>query len=180
MTETEKKKVGSLWWGIPLTVIGASLIVHVFFNAAHLSDAARSWERIPCKVYKTELESHHGTRGGTSYTIDVRYRYVYEGREYEGDRTSVSRIVLNFNSRQEAQRHADSLRARGLCWVNPADPSESAVEMPDDGGLGGNTFLLLFGMVFGGAGVYLIYRHLQERRPPDAPWTDGDDSAGTP
>ncbi len=170
----EHQDNGTLTVGIPFFAIGVWVIVHVMVDASHVADTAREWIRIPCEVQEATVVPHHGRSGAVSYTVAVVYRYVYEGREYSGDRYSVSRVITHLTSQGEAQSHADRLRARGLCWVNPARPSESALEMSDSTGATAHLIVLFFGLIFCAAGAFLIYRNIQNRRARGAPGNDGE------
>lgn len=142
----------------------------------------QSWQEAPARMDRVELVESQSD-DSTTYRVEAAYTYEWEGREYRGDRVSVhsgSDNVGSFHQRAaaELEEHRNSGRPFP-CFVNPDDPSQAVLyRNPRIEMLG---FMLLFGLVFGGAGFGILgaaffgARENREtaalrERHPDAPW----------
>ncbi len=142
----------------------------------------QSWRETPARIDRVELVADD-SGDSTTYRVEAEYAYGWEGREYCGDRVSMhtgSDNIGSFHQRAAAElgEHRDSGRPFP-CFVNPDDPSQAVLyRNPRIEMLGA---MLLFGLVFGGAGFGILgaaffgARENRETaalrgRHPDAPW----------
>lgn len=142
----------------------------------------QSWRETPARIDRVELVADD-SGDSTTYRVEAEYAYGWEGREYRGDRVSMhtgSDNIGSFHQRAAAElgEHRDSGRPFP-CFVNPDDPSQAVLyRNPRIEMLGA---MLLFGLVFGGAGFGILgaaffgARENRETaalrgRHPDAPW----------
>ncbi len=90
--------------------------------------AADSWTAVPCKIESATVESHRGSKGGYTYNIKVRYRYELDGRKYLGERYDFS--SGSSSGRDWREKAVQQLRAdpSPVCFVNPANPSDSVLK----------------------------------------------------
>ncbi len=88
--------------------------------------ASRAWVEVPCEVISSRVKSHRGSES-TTYSVDVFYRYAWEGREYQSNRFDVfggsssgyaakKDIVAGYRPGEEA-----------VCFVNPEAPAEAVL-----------------------------------------------------
>ena len=88
---------------------------------------ARQWPAVPCIVLSSEVESHN-TSDSTTYKVNIRYRYEFNGRPFENDRYD---FMIGWTSgRDGKQAIVDRLSpgTRTVCYVNPADSTEAVLE----------------------------------------------------
>src|SRR5437762_351425 len=87
---------------------------------------ARGWQRTTCEILTSKLSSHSSS-DGTSYRIDVTYRYVGGGRLHSGNRYK----LIGGSSSGYAGKAAivGALRpgTRTECWYDPEHPSVSVI-----------------------------------------------------
>jgi hypothetical protein len=88
--------------------------------------AARSWVETPCTIVSSEVEVHRGD--GDTYSIAIRYDYIFAGRQYHGDRYH---FMGKFSSSGRAGKQAAvdqyPAGAQAVCYVDPDDPSEAVL-----------------------------------------------------
>jgi len=115
------------------------------------------WVEVPCKILRTELESHRGD-DSTSYKVTARYRYEFNGRPYTAERVSLHGGSDNIGSfHQDTHRLLKRHKQDGTafrCFVNPSNPSEAILFRTPRWGL--VLFMSLFGLVFFGVGTGIV------------------------
>lgn len=81
-------------------------------------------------------------KGHVSYHFEVSYRYVVDGRPYEGDRLSLDKPFLMI-SKEEAEALCARYRpgAKGTVHVHPTNPARALLQHPT--GLGWAVLALL-------------------------------------
>ena len=84
---------GTLISSTVLLLLAAVAFYLFFFPVLAGIHEARSWEVVPCEILGSRIVTHKGTsrggtRRGTTYSIEIRYRYEYGDRSYTGDRYS--------------------------------------------------------------------------------------------
>ena len=165
-------------FGLPFLTAGLVLLA-VGVNAIHESRAAASWPQVSATIEAVELRTSRTSKGGTTYTLECRYRYVVDGREYQGTRVGPDISSGGYREHEpELTAHRDSgqpFPAR----VNPADPAD-AVLFTDVSATG--AFVLpAVGFVFAAAGAAICLgavtslrsarrRARREQEHPDRPW----------
>lgn len=113
-------------------------------------------------ITHSEVTSHQGSKGGTSYTADITYHYEIGGQKFDGNKlrfgmtTSSSRYAY-------ASVNAHPLGSTAQVYYNPTNPQESLLSP----GVNGSDFMLClfltpFNMVMLGLWI-AIARWLRER-----------------
>ncbi len=88
---------------------------------------ARSWNAVPCTVVSSEVGSHSGSKGGSTYSVDVVYHYTVGGHEYTGNRYG---FVSGSSSGRSGKEEAVARLPAGTettCYVNPDDPTDAVL-----------------------------------------------------
>ncbi len=143
--------------------------------------SAQHWVETPARIVRTDLKVHRGK--STTYEAIAEYTYEFGGRQYRGNRVSVSGGADNLGS---FQQHAYQELTRCLrqgksfrCYVNPARPDQALLYR--DLRWEAAAFQMIFVLVFGGIGFGLLaggaaaYRQERTRAAlasahPDKPW----------
>jgi hypothetical protein len=164
-----KKSRASSWggalFGLLFFGVGAGFLL--FGVIPNLWDAMwmRDWVVVPAEVVQLDLKSNHGD-DTTTYKVIARFRYVYDGRSYTGDRVGIA--DGGSDNVGDWQHHTWSRlkgRKHTTLWVNPAKPSESVFDRDLRWGLLG--FKMIFVIVFGGAGAVVLW--FLNRKPAPVP-----------
>jgi len=127
-----RKKSGV--WGIRIFfliffLVGAGIAYPLFINPWLKSQTAKDWPRVPCTILSSSVERHSGSKGGSTYSILIRYRYEIGGREYFGDRYNFS---VGNSSARDWRNEAVQQNPAGketICLVNPEDPTDSVLSV---------------------------------------------------
>lgn len=87
---------------------------------------ALSWEPLPCEIVSSDVSSHSDS-DGTTYSIDVRYRYEVGGQSYESDRYN---FIGGSSSGYDGKAEVVAGLPEGsttTCYVDPEDPTEAVI-----------------------------------------------------
>jgi hypothetical protein len=114
--------------------------------------SARDWRSASCEILSSTVNTIEGDDGST-YRVDVTYRYYVDDRSYIGDRYQFSEMSSSGYRRKAAIVARLRPGTRTECWVNPANPGEAVIER----GLTADLWFVLLPLVFiiiGGGGIY--------------------------
>lgn len=131
---------------------GAAFGIAAFGRPLLSMVSARNWQSASCEIISSRVENRSSS-DGSSYRVDVTYRYFVDDRSYVGNRYQ----FMNWSTSGYGGKAAivGRLRpgTRTDCWVNPDNPGDAVIER-------GPTVDLLFGLIpllfmsIGGAGIY--------------------------
>ena len=137
--------------GVGVVMVG--LIVMTLVDYARMGD----WVEVPCKIQKVELEEHHD-EDGTTYKVVASYAYVYQDRNYTGDRVAIHGGGDNVGSfQQQKYRELKRYQQNGQpfrCFVDPSDPSDAILYRQLRWEMLG--FYSFFALGFGGVGFGIL------------------------
>ncbi|MBE2215395.1 MAG: DUF3592 domain-containing protein, partial [Opitutaceae bacterium] len=153
---------GMVFGGIFL-VVGISLTHMLFLRPLLGVLSARSWPAVQATVVSSEVASHDSD-DGTTYSVEITYRYAVGGREYLSNRYSFMRVSSSGYGPKAEIVAAHPPGARVLCYVNPADPTDAVLQR----GWSGSMAFGLIPIVFALAGGGLLYAMVRQWRAPAA------------
>jgi hypothetical protein len=119
---------GGLVFGI-FTLAGALLLWFLLIHPLMQSrEAVRSWRPVPCTVVSSRVIRHRGSKS-TTYSPQIVYRYLMNGRSYQASRYSFFSASTSSIRTSEAivRRYPPGLQTN--CYVDPVHP-EQAVLLP--------------------------------------------------
>jgi hypothetical protein len=70
---------------IMFLLLGGGMVIGMVVVPAVRILGARSWPTVPCTIVSSEVRSHSGDEGST-YSVDILYRYKIDGKEYQSNR----------------------------------------------------------------------------------------------
>ncbi|HEX3527825.1 MAG TPA: DUF3592 domain-containing protein [Thermoanaerobaculia bacterium] len=88
--------------------------------------AARSWQETTCTVLSSQVGTHSGS-DSTTYSVDVVYTYVLDGRAYQSDRYGFLGGSSSGRTGKEEIVARYPPGARVSCWVDPAHPDQAVL-----------------------------------------------------
>ena len=145
--------VGLRIFGSLFMLVGGLAVWFVGVKPMLEARAAGNWQQVPCKIESARVTSYRGSKGSTSYNIDVAYRYEFDGQQFTGDRYGFS--TTSSSSRAWRDAAVRSLRndPTPVCFVNPSEPSESVLSTE----LGSEKWFTLIPLIFFavGLGIFL-------------------------
>ena len=161
---TKKKGRGIL--GCFFTVF---LLIGLAFSAVFLWPIveilqARSWRETPCTILTSEVESHRGSKGSSTYSVAVSYEYFVEDQRYVSTRY---KFMSGSSSGYDGKAEIVSRLAPGtktVCYVSRRDPAEAVIER----GFTGDIFFGFIPLIFaaiGGGGLYGVFIYKGKPKP---------------
>lgn len=148
------------------------------FKSLYEWNQAANWTATPATLLAVNLE-----RGDDTYRATARYRYQWDGRDFEGDRVSLfgaSDNIGDFHEKTYSRlRNKQRSNKPITVYVDPDNPADSMIIRDMRWGL--FAFLMIFPLVFGGAGAGIIAMGIYGKRKedrkqelqqqiPDEPW----------
>ncbi len=141
-------------------LVGCGATIGLFVVPVIRVLSARLWPAVPCRVVSSSLRSHSGE--GTTYSVDILYRYEVGGREYQSNRYNfMGGSTSGRSGKQEiVKRHKPGMRT--VCYVDPSDPTLAVLNR-------GLTADMLFGLIplafvaVGGGGLWYLRKGRRER-----------------
>ncbi|MBK1789621.1 DUF3592 domain-containing protein [Persicirhabdus sediminis] len=112
--------------GVVLLAIGIAVIFGFGVRGWQQAEAAKSWQATPCKVIWSQLRSHAGDDRET-YSVDIFYRYHWEGQAYRSNRYDFSSSSSSGYEAKKALTERYGKSSEHICLVNPAKPWQSVI-----------------------------------------------------
>jgi len=85
---------------------------------------ARSWPETPCEILQSKVGTH-SSKDGSTYSVDIEYRYRVDDREYQSDRYSILGGSSSGRSGKEEVVARYPQGSQAVCFVNPKDPTDA-------------------------------------------------------
>lgn len=97
----------------------------IFFIPAYKAVMARGWTPVECEIVSSDVGAHYGD--STTYSIDVSYRYVFDGAEYTSDRYEfLGGSSSGFKSKKK-KVDALPVGSTTTCYVDSDHPAEAVL-----------------------------------------------------
>ena len=121
--------LGVRLFGLIFIAVGGGLLYALFVRPMMKEAAAAKWPVVPCEILSSKVGHHSGSKGGSTYSVDVRYRYTVNGTEYTG--TSYNFETGSSSSRGWREAAVASLPngTKTVCFVNPDDPLDAVLSI---------------------------------------------------
>ena len=142
-------------FGLPFLGAGLGVLIYAALCWKTYFESS-SWERVPARIESVELKSHSDS-DGTTYSVECRYSYEFEGRGYAGTRVGImGGSSSNYKTHRRRcgvlKKHMDA-EEPFLAFVDPDDPQRALLFREPEVWM----FVLLpFGLVFAGVGAGIM------------------------
>jgi hypothetical protein len=140
--------------------LGTSLF---FIRPALKNIAARSWPEVPCVVLSSDVRSHSGSKGGSTYSVDILYQYEIGGRSYRSNQFHFMGGSSGGYEAKAAVVAQNPPGTRRVCYVNPADPTDAVLQRSFDREYIVAIVPAIFTLV-GLGGILLVLRAVRKQR----------------
>ena len=108
-------------------LVGAGAMYGLLVRPTLRSFAAAGWPSVPCEVISSRVGVHSGDEGGSTYSVNIRYRYRFGGRDYTGTRYNFDTGSSSGRGWKDEVVRAHPPGLRTVCHVNPSDPLDSVL-----------------------------------------------------
>jgi len=146
---------------------GFTLFVFMFIRPIFKIIGACGWNATPCIIVNSSVGRHSGSKGGSTYSIDLVYTYDVAGQKFTGTRYH---FLGGSSSGYQWRAAAVKRYPRGkhtTCYVNPRDPSDAVIER----GFTPDMWFGLIPLAFVAAVVWgMISSRRATNRPAGNPW----------
>ncbi|MCB0343640.1 MAG: DUF3592 domain-containing protein [Bdellovibrionales bacterium] len=145
------RTIGVIFFGVFFLVglgTGYPLLVRPFEKYQD----SKKWLVLDCKVESSNVRSH-SSDDGTTYSVDILYRYEVQGRQYKSNTYD---FIGGSSSGYESKRKIVNEHPKGKkvpCYVNPNDPAEAVLDRE----IGFGFLLGLIPLIFGSIGAIGMY-----------------------
>jgi hypothetical protein len=153
-------------FGLLFAAVGFVAFYFVSLRPVLRASASSDWPSVECVILDSKLATSRGSKGGTTYRVEVRYRYTWSGHAYDGDRYDFSSGFTNVGV--DAMRAAvASLPAgrRTVCYVDPDSPSTAVLSRKNPVTVWFGAFTLIFPAV----GLGIIFFSIRSARRDKSP-----------
>ncbi len=152
-SETSYKEMGCrAGFSLLLMLIGGAFLVPLIALPLYHVVKTTGWMPVPCTVLSSKVHTYYSGEG-VSYSVDAHYRYMFGGKEYESARYSLSMSGCSYwGAARFVATHPQG--SQGVCYVNPADPTQSVMYR----GLPWLSLMAGFPMLIFIAGMVLLYQ----------------------
>ncbi len=121
--------LGMRLFGLAFIAIGGGLLYGMFLRPVLKGMAAAKWPQVPCVITSSSVGHHSGSKGGATYSVDVRYRYQYAGKEWIGTNYNFDTGTSSNRGWREAAVATIPQGTRTVCYVNPEDPLDAVLSI---------------------------------------------------
>jgi len=125
--EDSGKAMGcGLAFGGIFVLAGLGMFIPFFLVPAFQAIDARGWDQVPATVVSSQVRSH-SSDDGTTYSIDVVYRYTVDGLEFHSDRYH---FLTGSSSGYDGKREVVDRYPPGAevtAWVDPENPGSAVL-----------------------------------------------------
>ena len=130
---------GAKIFGAIFLLIGLAIFVPLFGLPSWYMLDSQGWQEQSCTVIYSRVKSHDSD-DGTTYSVEVFYRYEFGGREYKSDRYGfIGGSSSGYSSKAKVVREMPAGKAV-RCYVDPNDPAQAVIKR-------GFTWELLIGLI---------------------------------
>ena len=143
---------------------GAAVFFFTFVRPVLRIIDARGWERTSCVVISSEVTRHSGSKGGSTYSVNILYSYEVKGREYRANRYNFMGGSSSGYDGKAAIVNRHPPGAKTFCYVNPRDPTDAVLEP----GVTADLWFGLIPLVFVVVGVGGLYFTLRSKKQDGA------------
>lgn len=124
---------------------------------------ARDWPTVGCTVISSEVQSHNSD-DGTTYSVNILYRYEIKGREYKSNRYDFMGGSSSGYGRKMEIVGRYPPRTLTVCYVDPTDPNNAVLYRGFSSSMWIGLVPLLF-MGVGGGGIIYVRRQARDSAP---------------
>ncbi|WP_269523347.1 DUF3592 domain-containing protein [Coraliomargarita parva] len=123
---SKKGRFFGVFFGFPFFAMGAAFCWFMALHPIVKSVTSGDWPQVRCVITKSYVDSHSDS-DGTTYSIEIEFRYRYEGNVYTGGSYDFNTASSSGSSGKHKVVRQYPVGSEQTCWVNPSDPTEAVL-----------------------------------------------------
>ena len=153
----------SAFFAAAFALTGLTLGYFTAYPAIREQIASRSWVGVPCEIVSSRVNEFipRDGKGGTSYSVNVRFRYQYNGRKYYGYRYQLAPLSRSGSGAASDIQEKLATVPAGLkttCWLDPGRPDNAVLNRNFTSGTAVTIGLPLAFLLVGVIGLVVMWR----------------------
>ena len=116
-------------FGAVFILLGGGLLYAMLIHPILKEMAAAKWPQVPCEIVSSKVGQHSGSKGGHTYSVDVRYRYTVGGREMIGTNYNFDTGTSSSMGWRAVVVVSLPSGKKTVCFVNPDDPLDAVLSV---------------------------------------------------
>ncbi len=150
-------RIAGVLFGLVFAGAGVAMLIFLFVLPVMRVVDGRGWTPVPCTVVSSTVTTHSDS-DGTTYGVEIVYRYEIDGRSYSSDRRSFAVDGSSSGRSGKEKFVADHPPGKAMtCYVDPSDPASAVL----DRGISASFLWGLFPLPFLAIGLFVIYFSLR-------------------
>ena len=121
--------LGMRLFGSVFILLGGGLLYMMLIRPILKEMGAAKWPQVPCEILSSKVGQHSGSKGGYTYSVDVRYRYTFGGRELIGMNYSFDTGTSSSLGWRAVVVVSLPAGKKTVCYVNPDDPLDAVLSV---------------------------------------------------
>lgn len=142
-----------LIFGLAFTLVGVPIFIILFCIPAIRSARALTWTKTPCTIVSSSVKTHISESDGReneTYTIEVAYKYKFNGKTYSSHTYSINAGSTSGKASKESVVASLPPGAKTFCFVNASEPENAVISRAI---FWQNLLAGFLGFLFGGLGI---------------------------
>jgi len=162
---SKAKRSSPTWFFVLFGFFGFLALIPVFLLPLVRIVQATTWKETPCTILSSQVGRHSGK--STTYSIDIAYRYSFDGIEYTAKRYHFVGGSSSGYKGKDAVVKRYRPGSRAVCYVNPRAPSQAVINR----GFTSDMWFGLIPLVFMAVGYFgATASRRAANRPASAQW----------
>ena len=162
---TKARRSSPTWFFVLFGFFGFLALIPVLLLPLFRIVQSTTWKEAPCTILSSQVGRHSGK--STTYSIDITYRYSFDGIEYTAKRYQFTGGSSSGYNGKAAVVGRYPRGAKTVCYVNPHAPSQAVINR----GLSADMWYAFIPLLFIGVGYFgATASRRAANRPAIAQW----------
>ncbi|MFP5444499.1 MAG: DUF3592 domain-containing protein, partial [Betaproteobacteria bacterium] len=82
-------------FALPFSAVGIGMLLLGVLPTLYDWSRMQFWHEVPARVVSAQLNTHRGSKSGSTYSVSAHYRYEVAGVAYDGHRPAINTSADN-------------------------------------------------------------------------------------
>ncbi len=145
MSQSKNGILKTLFGGLLVGAIGAALLWFWAWPSLQEAWASDSWPNSSGVIHSSKIKTDRDSDGKKTYSLDLDYEYVVDGKTYLGSRIMVSDLQMQSSNKAKSLQRKYPQGKQVSVYYDPDLPDSCALET--GAGIGSYLFVGVFGLI---------------------------------